>query len=256
MTAAVPQRLLPLQGGRNFRDLGGYEAHDGRRVRWGQVFRSGSLAGLTAADWEGLQARGVRVLCDLRTNMERQHEPFPWAQAPGISYFARDYNSSFGELRRLMSAGLPSGAVVREAMINSYRQLPFEQAPSYRRLFTHLAANEIPMVFNCSAGKDRAGTAAALLLGALGIPRETIVEDFELTNSVGRLREVLGRTTGSLLSMLPGEVADAILGADPDYIAAALGSVEERHGSIEGYLDQVLEIDAAALERIRGNLLE
>jgi protein-tyrosine phosphatase len=252
------ERVARLQGGRNFRDLGGYETRDGRRLKWGRLFRSGSLSSLTQADWDVLMAHGIRAVCDLRTTQEREREPFMWADAPGLTYFARDYATSFAELRRAMTAQLPTGDAARAAMVAAFRNLPYEQAPAYRRLFVHLAANDLPMIFNCSAGKDRAGTAAALVLCALGVPRETIVEDFVLTDAVGDLRQSMLRRAdeASLLSRQPPEIADAILGAHPEYIDAALTVVESRHGSIEGYMREVLDLDGPALTRIRENLLD
>jgi protein-tyrosine phosphatase len=103
---AVPQdRLIALEGGRNFRDLGGYPTVDGRRVRWGLMFRSGSLSGLTEADWDSLTRRGIRTICDLRTHKERAAEPFAWADQAGLSYWARDYALSFAELSETLRAG-------------------------------------------------------------------------------------------------------------------------------------------------------
>jgi len=258
VSPATRQRVVPLQGGRNFRDLGGYEAGDGRRIRWGMIFRSGSLAGLTQADWDTLRARGVRAVCDLRSSPEREREPFAWKDASGLAYYARDYATSFGELRRLVAANLATGQAARAAMLSGFRELPFEQAQSYRRIFLHLSSNEVPLVFNCSAGKDRAGTAAALVLSALGVKRQTIIEDFVLTNEVVDLRKALMRRRDgvSMLSQTPTGVVDAILDADARYIETALDAVQERHGSIEAYLRDVLDIDDRALLAIRANLLE
>ena len=257
MSAVNERRVPPLQGGRNFRDLGGYAAADGRRVKWGVIFRSGSLAGLTQADWDTLTARRVRAVCDLRTTREREAEPFAWKDA-GLEYFARDYATSFGELRKVLATNLATEAAARAAMVSGYRELPFEQSQAYGQIFLHLRRNDVPLIFNCSAGKDRAGTAAALVLGALGVKRDAIIEDFVLTNQVLDLRKALTSSVGdaSLMSGRPTAVVTAILDADAQYIEAALDSVEEKHGSIEGYLRDVLSVDDRDLVSIRGNLLE
>jgi protein-tyrosine phosphatase len=257
-TAIGTQRVIALEGGRNFRDLGGYETIDGRRVKWGVVFRSGSLAGLTAADWQSLLQRGVRSMCDLRTTHECASEPFAWKDAATLSYFSRDYQSSFGELRKVMASDLATGDAARAAMMTGYRELPFEQADAYRQIFLSIASNAVPLIFNCSAGKDRAGTAAALILSALGVHKETVIADYILTNTVVNLHKVLGDGLDkhSMLSKLPPEVTTAILGADPAYITNALDSIHERHGSIEEYLRVVLSISDAQLAAIKNNLLE
>lgn len=251
-------RVLPLEGGRNFRDLGGYPTDDGRTVKWGVIFRSGSLAKLTQGDWDHLCARGVKSLCDFRTTHERTHEPFAWADAEGLNYWARDYETSFAELRKTMASGIATGEEARANMMAGYRRLPFDQAPGYRQVFAHLKANEVPVIFNCSAGKDRAGTAAALVLSALGVPRDVVMEDFALTNEVANLHRILTGgmpRAGTMASQSP-EVANAILHADPDYISAALAEIEARHGSVEGYLAEVLDVNAGELAGIRDRLLD
>jgi protein-tyrosine phosphatase len=251
-----PARVLPLEGGRNFRDLGGYATEDGRRVRWGLLFRSGSLTGLTRADWSHLGSRGVRALCDLRSTSERRSEPFLPADLPAVNYWARDYTTSFAELRGMLRGNFATGESARQAMITGYRGLPFEQAVSYRQLFAHLKAADIPLIFNCSAGKDRTGTAAALILRALGVPRETVMEDFVLTNTVLNLQSILLKHPGSSLAKQPAEVVTAITSADPAYIQAALDSIDERHEDIAGFLRAQLDVNEAELQRIKEALLE
>lgn len=256
LTSARAQ-VVPLEGGRNFRDLGGYRAMDGREVRRGLLYRSGSLAGVTPAGVATLRGLGVVGLCDLRTSRERLAEPVDWHAAMGLSYWSRDYETSFGELRRLMESRLPDAEAAQAAMMEGYRRLPFEQAPAYRELFRRLRDGEVPLIFNCSAGKDRAGTAAALILTALGVPRETVLADFALTDRVGGLERMISRpaTEGSLLANQSTEVIRAILAADPLYMATALDLVAPDAQAFEQYLEDVLEVDRASVEVIRERLL-
>ena len=251
------RRLIPLQGGRNFRDLGGYLTSDGRRVKWGKLFRSGSMAGLTPADYDTLSKLSIKTVCDLRTVQERDAEPNRWCRIANVGYWARERYDSFGELRKVMASGLSRPETARAAMIQGYRRLPFEQAPAHRELFRRLAAGEVPLVFNCSAGKDRAGTAAALILSALGVPRETVVEDYVLTDRVVDLESIFMATThrSVLMSQAPGIVA-AVLKSDAAYLHAALDAVEEKHGTVAGYLQDALGITEEVSHAIRQSLLE
>jgi len=251
------ERVPTLQGSRNFRDLGGYATGDGRSVRWGMLYRSGSLARFTPADLDQLKAFGITGLCDLRTKAERTAEPYPWHADMGLSYWSRDYDIGFGELRSILASGLSTGQAAKDGMIAGYRRLPFEQAPAYRELFRRLAAGELPLIFNCSAGKDRTGAAAALILSALGVPRATIVEDYALTDQLLDLGTVFRSraSSASLVAAHPPEVIDAIVGCDPAYIQAALHAVGAGDGPPETYLREVLGVSAQKLEQIRANLL-
>lgn len=252
-----PRRVVSLEGGRNFRDLGGYQTLDGRRIKWGKLYRSGSMARLTVSDYERLSKLSIKTVCDLRTVQERTAEPNKWCEVAGIGYWAREHGDSFGELRKVMVAGLSSAEMARAAMIEGYRQLPFEQAPAHRVLFNRLAAGEVPLVFNCAAGKDRAGTAAALILCALGVPRETVVDDYVLTDRVVDLEAIFtDRKRKNELTDLSRGVVTAILKADAGYLHAALDAVEEKHGTVAGYLRDELGITEQALFTMRQSLLE
>jgi protein-tyrosine phosphatase len=141
-------------------------------------------------------------------------------------------------------------------MIAGYERLPYEQAPAYRELFRRLACGEVPMVFNCSAGKDRAGTAAALILSALGVARDVVVEDYTLTDKVVDLQRVLVTRRSTTLSQQPAGVINAILSADPEYIEVALAAVTANSGSLQTYLQLELGVGSSELERIRNSLLQ
>jgi protein-tyrosine phosphatase len=250
------RRVLNLEGGVNFRDLGGYKTQDGRSVRWQTLYRSGSMGQLTEPDHAILSALKINGVHDLRTSEEREREPNRWAAAAGIPYWSRDYVSGFGVLWEMLTAEIPDPEAALEVMRQGYRRIPFEHAPSYQALLERLRDGQVPMVFNCSAGKDRAGTAAALVLTLLGVKRETVVEDYRLTDRVlaGRAEQMLRN------ALLTGKVSEAVwavvMRTDSSYIQSAFEAIEERHGSVEGYFHEALHIDAAAIEAIRDLLLE
>lgn len=249
------ERVLTLEGGRNFRDMGGYRGAGGRRVKWKRLYRSGSMAALTAADYAQLAALGVRAIVDLRTTGEREMMPVDWARVPNLSYWARDYDMGFGDLRSLMAAEAPTVEATRQAMASLYQNLPFEQAPAYRELFRRLIEGEAPLVFNCSAGKDRTGVAAALILGALGVHADDILEDYLLTNAAHDWKKSHG-DPASPVSRLSPELAAAVLGVEAEYLSSAMAAIEARHGSAAAYLREALEIGEGQIERLREHLLD
>lgn len=259
MDPDVAERLLPLEGGVNFRDMGGYATRDGRRTRWKHLFRSGQLSKLTEAGRAQLAELGIRVVVDLRTATEQEHEPSAWVEEFGARYWSRPHSERFGNLYELAARGIASVDHAHEIMRNGFREVPFQQAPAYAVLFQALAGGEVPAVFHCTAGKDRTGGAAALLLAALGVPREVIAHDFAMTERAVDLRTALqvpGRhQTMSAFAGLPPEVGAIIRGSHPSYIEALLDSIDERCGSIAGYLRE-LGLSPADQAAVQAHLLE
>lgn len=255
------ERVLPLEGGRNFRDLGGYPTTDGRRVKWGQLYRSGSMASLTSADYDYLYSLGIKVVCDFRTTAERTAEPFDFPAESKITHWYRDYDHAFGDMSPDLFKGL-TAEKMRDMMIEGYRRTADEQAPAYREMFRRLLADEIPLAFNCTAGKDRTGVAAALILSALGVPRDIIVEDYAMSERivdfhselVGNGKEKDGAF--SFLSSLPREVVAPLMRTEPAYIQTTFEVIEQKYGSVEGYLTSVLGLSPADLQQLRDRLLE
>ncbi len=264
------QRVIALEGGRNFRDLGGYAAGENQRVRWGRLYRSGTLSNVTPNGHAALRTRGIRVLCDFRTLREREREVVDW-NGDGRVLLAWDYDPKLVSVRALLAEtgvsaqlGL-SPQLARRAMIELYRRLPTRLAEPYAALFERVAAGDLPLVFGCAAGKDRTGVAAALVLSCLGVPWEAIVADFTLTNQVVDLEQVLfqdpRRSVGledehGQLARVDRETRAPFLEASPEYLAAAFGQILHDHGSIDEYLRERLGVDRAQSARIRAHLLE
>lgn len=258
----VAVRVLPLEGGRNFRDLGGYPTADGRHVRWGQVFRSGVMTHLTDSDYEYLSALGIRVVCDFRTADERDSEPTEWRARPDITYLTwDDPPTGRGGLRELLQQPQLTPEDVQEMMLDNYRGGIAQHLAAYREMFDRLANGEVPLAFNCSGGKDRAGRAAALLLTALGVPREIVVADYVLTDRIYDVQQALvptetGAGTGSILQRLPAELLAPLMRSDPKYMEAMFDYLDEQYGGVHAFIRKELDVDDFELARIRTALLE
>lgn len=264
------QRLIALEGGRNFRDLGGYVTGEGRRVRWERLYRSGVMSYLTAGDHAALRSRGIRFLCDFRTRREREREVVDW-DGDGRVRLEWDYDPRTVSVRALLAdAGVStesglSRPIARAAMLELYRRLPTRLAEPYAALFERLAAGDLPLIFGCAAGKDRTGVAAALVLTCLGVPWDVIVGDFTLTNQIVDLEQVLfqdpRRSVGlederGQLARLSRDARAPFLEAAPEYLAAAFDQIRLEHGSIDEFLRAHLGVDTAKSTRIREQLLE
>ena len=257
MTSLDLSPLLPLEGGFNLRDMGGYATEDGRTVRRGMLFRSGVMSLLTEADEAHLAGLGIATVCDLRRHGERQRDPTRWCEPAGAFYWSRDYSESSGVLGELLRGRVPSTDRMRAMMIDLYREILVDHAPSFRFLFERLASGHVPLLFNCSAGKDRTGIAAALILMVLGVPRETIVEDYLLTNRFADFGRLLatGHAGEDRYRGIDPAVLGTLFAADADYLAAAFESLDRDHGGVDSYL-ATIGVDDAAKVRLRELLLD
>jgi protein-tyrosine phosphatase len=262
MTAPPPSqtptaRLVNLQGGLNFRDLGGYETSDNGIVARGRVYRSATLHRLTAVDLATIQRLGLRVVYDLRTEAERERAPS--VHPDGIRCELLPIGGTAAktmELTDLFADGrlsdLPSDFLVR-----GYDTMVEAGAPSFGRLLTKLAEPDgTPGVFHCTAGKDRTGISAALLLSVLGVDEATILDDFELS-AIYYTEPQMARVRLRLVdSDIDVARYRALFGAPRTAMATLLATIREGYGSVEAYLQQAAGVGPELFTQLRERLVE
>lgn len=248
MTTLPNSRVLPLKGASNFRDLGGYRGIDGHTLRWGRVYRSDHLAELNDADRTLLQSIGLRRSLDFRGERERSAQPY---HVSGITQWQLPIEPSVVQrMQDVVAAGsrLTAG-VVSELMKELYRALVNEQSSRFAEFFEIVLQEDSPVVFHCTAGKDRTGFAAALLLSALGVQRQHIMEDYLLTNAVYRHPPITRSDT-------PPEALAVLWTVQASFLEAAWDVIDRDHGGMERYLSQQVRLSASALQTLRNRLLE
>jgi protein-tyrosine phosphatase len=256
---------VPLQQASNFRDLGGYAAADGRHVRWGRIFRAGAQPMLTDEDVAAVRALHVTNIVDLRSDEERILAP---TRLDGIRYNAVGY--SFGPLLDLIQTALRDKGGVEPAMQDMYAALPTMIAPQVQLLFDRLLDDDGATLFNCSAGQDRTGLAAALVLSALGVDRETIYADYLLSERYRRTEWEVTPIPDALAEVNPIYAYFAQYRREPEtakppslssadgrpYLAVSLAAIERRWGSVPAYLEQEIGLKAEDVARLRSLYLE
>jgi protein-tyrosine phosphatase len=254
--------LIRLEGGCNFRQISGHRAQDGRRVRAGKLYRSGVLSYFSPADQQHLATLRMRTIVDLRSADERRREPALWPDQDVVLLSVED-EAAPASLLRMALKTMPTEASMRRAMIDTYQSMPEALSDRMRLVFECLHREDTPTLIHCAVGKDRTGFAIAMILGALGVSRTIILQDYLYTNEADLERFVIEHhpglrrpEAGHPLMLLPPAVRQALLGAHPEYLQAALAAVDERYGCVEGYLAQRLGVDAQTLNRIRNHLLE
>lgn len=256
MTIKDGGNRFAVEGAHNLRDLGGLRTADGRTTSYGRVFRSGTLSGLTPAGWAAFRALGIGAVFDFRSGPERDHDPGSDARAPSLWQLER--TASLGDPKPLLARCLRSAEETRAVMCEVYCRLPLDHRTSYSALFGRLAKEGPPVLFHCSAGKDRTGVATALLLSLLGVERAQIYTDYLQTN------DAIEATTRAFLSDPRNRAAterakaawQPMMAADARYLDAMFDAVERRYGSVRAYAQKELGLTAGQILSLRSLLLE
>lgn len=246
---------LRLEGCLNLRDLGGHRAADGRRLRDRCLFRSDQLCALTAEDLDVVVNLGIRVVFDLRNELERNRRPN--RLPPGVELLERSTPAS-GAGRTLEEQIAARDLPERddEYMAGVYIDLLTRLAPELRILVERaVEARERPLLFHCAAGKDRTGVAAAILLGLLGVPDDAILDDYEATTTLAAPRRLAA--LGPLLSErgVPEDRVRHLVEVRRPVLGAALRHLREHWGGFEAYALDVLGTAPDLPERLRQALL-
>ena len=266
---AATERHVELDGQSNFRDIGGYLTTDGRRVKWGQIYRSGELHGLSDADVKKLEAMDIKAVANFLTEREirsRGHDRLP----EGVREIPLPMEAgNLGDLAAVVNEARGTGdfsKVPVELNPEIHRILMDEGREYYATLLRELAdpANR-PMVYHCSHGVHRTGTATAILLSALGVQWETVREDYLLSNTyrkqeidrrVGELRDLAADT----LLVEPVQVdltnIKAFYILEADYIDASLDEAVKRYGSMDDYIREGLGLTDNEISDLREQLLD
>jgi protein-tyrosine phosphatase len=257
----LAERQLSLQGTPNFRDLGGYEGQEGRRLKWGKLYRSSKLSNLTDQDIHYVNRLGVTLICDFRQVIEQELEPtllgdntltqhasLPIAPGSSQSFIENLHN---GIIAVEDAAGF---------MEQVNRDLVANQMPQYAEMFRLLLVGDQQVLIHCASGKDRTGFGAALILDVLGVDEEAIVDDYLLTNKylpvdeeVERLSKQLVDSTGSSVS---AEVLRPMLEVRPEYIHACFEEIRRRYDGKEHFFETALDLDDEKINELRKRYLD
>ena len=253
-------RRLPLDGARNFRDLGGYETQDGRSVKWGVIYRSGHLNKLSQNDLKHIKDLRIRSISDFRGPSEAAAEP---DRIPdGILNSAYPVDVAGSDLKTIIHAvirgdpGMDASAYLME--VN--RKFVTDYSGVFGRWLRDLTGNpeSLPQVFHCTAGKDRAGFATAILLRILGVPEELVITDYLKTNSYMNefVEQTIKKIRNRTLSGKNAETIRPLLIADKRYLLVALNTVREEWGSIEEYALGGLKLSLSDIRTLKDLLLK
>ena len=255
----VAERVLPLEQGSNFRDVGGYQGADGKHVAWGKIFRSGAMPLLTELAYAALQKLQIKTIVDLRSTDERMIAPDQLDDRTGAIFISNDYS-----LKGLMAGyGKGDGEY-------AYRGMDRLLKPQLQQVFRAMLRDEGAVMYHCSAGQDRTGITTGLILSALGVDRATILKDYHLSTELRRPQfemPPLDPADWPGNPIVPYYVAAMKKPGGPkaeplftpkgnSHLAQFFEMIDKEHGGIAAYLEKELGIDAKDTERLRALYLE
>jgi protein-tyrosine phosphatase len=239
----------------NFRDIGGLPAAGNSSVRHGVIYRSEGPASFEAIHERELAALGIRLVCDLRAETERERSPNAWAQ--GARLLNIDVNSDLRASPTELLDNMQSDrsiARLRQMSVTNYSLTVGALRPRLRELVQAIVDGETPVLIHCTAGKDRTGVLVALILRALGVTETDVIAEYLRSEVYARnlwLRDGLREQIESVFGFLPDdEWIDVLIGVDEEFIRAALDAVANEWGTIDEYF-AAAGIDDDLLRRFR-----
>jgi protein-tyrosine phosphatase len=230
------ERLLPMQGAYNVRDTGGYKTIDGKTVKWGKVFRSGDLNTLTTADITYLENIGIKTIVDFRDSNEKAAAPDTHLVSVANRF---EYPIETGSIISMGNTTEEN----RQLLVDANRFFVTDFQDVYKNFFAALMDEDnTPLLFHCSAGKDRAGFATALFLSSLGVDRETIIEEYLLSGIY--VEEKYAPYVSAAPHLAP------VFTVYREYIEAAFDTIDSQYGGIDSYLSNELGVDLELMRAI------
>ncbi len=248
----------------NFRDFGGYQAQNGRRLKKGLLYRSGDLSKATNEDLEKISKLGIRTICDLRSAHERKKEPDRFPDVEPITFFnismrpIVDYHArSWGRLFSLMFGEERKMDYIAESY-RAYREYATGYLPQLKSLFERISNPEnLPLLIHCSAGKDRTGVVASLIQQILGVPFEVAMGDYLKTNeNMGEYKEEIVKKLKRLAYFgVPWKMYMPLFDARSDFLNAAFAQVKEEFGALDEWTRRGLGFSEKEQDALSGILL-
>jgi len=254
-----PGRKIHFEGTDNFRDLGGYPSQENETTKWGVLYRAGKLSELTESDSEIFTALSIKTVVDFRRKDEIEVDPDIFPDASLTNY-----------IHLPVVSGINGLTIIEDALNNKYdidvdseklmqkanRQYVSNALAQYSAFFKLLVHEEnFPLVFHCSAGKDRTGFAAAILLSMLGVSRDIILEDY-LESNIHRDEEVNKKIEKIKDNITAQKIVLPLLKVKREFLDTAYNEIEKLYGSTQKYLEKGLNLSNDDIEKIKKNLLE
>lgn len=254
-------RWIPIPSIPNFRELGGLKNNQGKVIKKGYVFRSGRIQVEDKNEFQMLENLHIGCVIDLRGNQEIEDRPdtkisgSEYKKIPGIP-------GASGAQQNLNFMHLINDETTEEEilgyhslLVDCYPKMPF-QNKAIQAMFDHLLHNQTPILYHCSAGKDRTGILSAILLLALDVNEKDIMEDYLLSNACRKETLVDFMERHKLTNKEIGQVAFDTIYVKEEYLQSAFQAIKNTYSSFEEYLKVEYGMNNNKLQQLRNFLLK
>lgn len=254
-------RFVNVEGSVNLRDFGGYSTVDGKQVKRGLLFRCGSMAHIPEHAFDDFAALDIGVICDLRSAEEAEESPTPESKPFDCRVHIPIWPGSSMQFQESIKEAPPTATDFIDFMARVTREIARDHVEAYKQLMRELIETENGFLLHCSAGKDRTGFGSAIILSLVGVDRETILQDYLISNEAKELAERMKERMleNAKKEGFEGKMDDRIIevlsGVREEYLHGAFEEIDNHYGGIHGYLEAV-GISASDEKHLLDRLLE
>ena len=257
-----PRRFIEVEGSINLRDFGGYNNQQGQTVREGLLFRCGAMTDIPEHAFDDFAALDISVICDLRSHEEAETSPTPEGGPFACRVHIPIWPGSSTQFQETMSKQTrgPTTDQFAEFMASITREIARDHVEAYKKLMRELVSTDKGFLLHCSAGKDRTGFGAAIILTLLGVDHDTVMHDYLVTNESGdlfermRTRMLQNLKDQGMSSKIDDEIIKVMSGVRAEYLLGAFEEIDTHYGGMSGYLEEV-GISAADQKHLTERLL-
>ncbi|WP_343643220.1 tyrosine-protein phosphatase [Chryseobacterium sp.] len=245
------EKVIPIRKVTNFRTVGNIKNADGRTLKEGKFYRSAHLHKLKRKSFDDFEKLGIKEIIDLRNSREIAQKP---DQLPSENVYKNfsafeDEGDQLAQAKKLVLKGKVNASDADKRMIDFYREYVTKNPEMIKRIITEILESKDPILYHCTAGKDRTGITTALILTILKFDKETVYNEYLLSNNYRknlvqkRLR--LAHTLHFLYPKMDLQVLEKLSWVEKRYLDAAFEEINKKYGSTDVYIQQVLGISDA-----------
>lgn len=232
----------------NFRSVGNIKNSEGRILKEGKFYRSGDLYHLKNNSFKEIEKLGIKEIIDLRNEKEISKKPDNLPENITYKKYSafEDQGDQLSQAKKLVLKGKVNASDADKRMVDFYRDYVTENPETIKKIITEILESDQPILYHCTAGKDRTGIITALILSILKFDKDTIYNDYLLSNNFRKQmvekRLNLAHTLHFIYPKMDLKVLEKLSWIESGYLDESFDGINKKYGSIDIYIQKVLGI--------------